>query len=126
MNSEVWLGLLGAGLLVLVGNRYIKHRVKKEVKVYGEEQIKNPGDEGEGDGIEYNRTTEGNDNSFERGESETPDEKPDVQRGRFPSDSFKSDKSDTPGNREFERGVKGDSEAIEWDRVAVPDFEQIY
>ena len=126
MASELWLGLIGAGIIVLVGNRYIKHRIKKEVKVYGEEQIKNPGDEGEGNRTEHNRTTEGIDNSIEGGESETLYEKPDVKRRGLPSDTFEPDKSNTLSNRKPEKRIEGDNEATEWDRVAISNIESIY
>jgi len=40
VNIATYLGLIGAGVCVWGGSRYIKHRVKKEVKVYAEENIK--------------------------------------------------------------------------------------
>jgi hypothetical protein len=39
-NLGSYLGLIGAAAVIWAGNRYINKRVKREVKVYGEENIK--------------------------------------------------------------------------------------
>lgn len=137
VNLGTYLGLIGAGVCVWAGSRYIKQRVKKEVKNYGEENIKSQEEiraTGFRESGELGRRGRTSDGSIPEVEGTEPDaiygeqqdevEGIDEGRGRIPTEFAEHPREHQREPSESNEADKPGSDSIEL-YSEIPDVEPI-